>query len=95
MGEGCSRALGAGSWRGIWVFVGLGWVAWDAWAQGILGLEYKGIQKGETCLKVNVLRAAGVSQGCRVGPGGVTWPEWAQCMGEGWAHAWMYKINTR
>ena len=34
-------------------------------------------------------------QGCGVGPGGVTWPDWAQCVSEAWAHAWMYKISTR
>ncbi|KAL0044984.1 hypothetical protein WJX82_004172 [Trebouxia sp. C0006] len=36
-----------------------------------------------------------VVQGCGVGPGGVTWPDWAQCVSEAWAHAWMYKISTR
>ncbi|KAL0019081.1 hypothetical protein WJX79_005114 [Trebouxia sp. C0005] len=36
-----------------------------------------------------------VVQGGGVGPGGVTWPDWAQCVSEAWAHAWMYKISTR
>ncbi|KAL3145734.1 hypothetical protein ABBQ32_003263 [Trebouxia sp. C0010 RCD-2024] len=36
-----------------------------------------------------------VVQGCGVGPGGVAWPEWAQCVLEPWAHAWMYKITSR
>jgi len=34
-------------------------------------------------------------QGCGVRPGGVTWPDWAQCVSEAWAHACLYKISTR
>lgn len=39
--------------------------------------------------------ALGCVQGCGVGPEGVAWPEWAQCVSEPWAHAWMYKITSR
>ena len=34
-------------------------------------------------------------QGYGVGPGGVAWPRWAQCVSEPWAHAWMYKITSK